>query len=386
LPRIAFYAHDTYGLGHLSRCLKLAEAMVGELPGIEALVLSGSPWHHRFRPPAGVSVLPLPPVVKRGRGVYAPRDATLSLRRVLASRQRRMRSALEQFRPDLLVVDNVPCGLQREILPALRWQKRRPGTRAVLALRDVLDEATAVAEEWERAGAAEPLTELYDEVWVFGDDEDARWLIRGGPLAAAANKVRACGHLGRRHGGRGSSVGERRWPPRHWPRVLVTGGGGGDAPPLVRSYLAVLRRYRPRLTSRLVLGPDYPLSDLPEMSAGQAEVTTFEPRLADWMAASDVVVSMAGYNTVCEIVESGRRAVLVPRVWPRQEQWLRALRWQRQGRVRVIHPSRLSARALWHEIEQVLAEPSPEPLSLGGGVVAAGRAARLLESGGTSWV
>jgi len=248
----------------------------------------------------------------------------------------------------------------------------------------VLDEPGVVAEEWTRAGALEPLTELYDEIWVFGDAYDARDLAEMGPLAAAADKVRACGHLGRRRAGLPPVLGGRWQEPRRRPLVLVTGGGGGDAPPLVRSYLEALRRYRPRFTSRLVLGPDYPAADLRAVPGAATEVRSFEPRLANWLAASDVVVSMAGYNTVCEILESGRRAVLVPRVWPRQEQWLRALRWQRQGRVRVIHPGRLNARALWREIERVLAEPSPVPLSLGGGAVAAGRAARLLESGGRS--
>lgn len=380
LPKVAFYAHDTYGLGHLSRCLKLAEAFAAELPGVEGVILSGSPWHRLFAAPEGFRVVPLPPVVKRGRGDYAPRDRSLSLRRVLAARARRLSSTLEQLRPDLLVVDNVPCGLHREILPALRSCKRRRGARAVLALRDVLDRPAVIADEWARAGALEPLTDLYDEIWVFGDDFDARGLIAGGPLAAAADKVRACGHLGRRRAGLPARAGGRRRSAGR-PLVVVTGGGGGDAPPLVRSYLEALRRFRPRLTSRLVLGPDYPAAEVGEVPGASTEVRAFEPLLASWLVASDLVVSMAGYNTVCEILESGRRAVLVPRVWPRQEQWLRALRWQRRGRVRVIHPDRLSARALWNEIEGVLAEPPPAPLTLGGGAVAAGRAARLLQRG-----
>lgn len=383
MPRVAFYAHDTYGLGHLSRCLKLAEAFAGELPEVRGVILSGSPWHGLFTPPPGFRLVPLPPVIKRDRGVYAPRDASLSLRRVLAARARRIRATLEEFRPDLLVVDNVPCGLEREVLPALRRFKRRPGARAVLSLRDVLDRPAVVADEWERAGALEPLTELYDEVWVFGDASDARSLAASGPLAAAADKVRACGHLGRRRAGL-RPTDDRSQEPRRRPLVLVTGGGGGDAPPLVRSYLEALRRYRPPLTSRLVLGPDYPVAAVTPVAGSRAEVRAFEPRLANRLAASDVVVSMAGYNTVCEILESGRRAVLVPRVWPRQEQWLRGLRWQRQGRVRVIHPSRLSARTLWREIERVLADEAPEPMALAGGAVAAGRAARLLQSGGMS--
>ena len=73
LPRVAFYAHDTYGLGHLSRCLKLAEAFAAELPEVRGVILSGSPWHGLFTPPTGFRVVPLPPVIKRAQGIYAPR-------------------------------------------------------------------------------------------------------------------------------------------------------------------------------------------------------------------------------------------------------------------------------------------------------------------------
>ncbi len=400
MARIAFYAHDTYGLGHLNRCLKLAGAFARRLAGVEGLVLTGTAWPGLFAPPAGFRLVPLPPVVKSGRGTYASRDGRTSLFARLAARRRLIGEALERFVPDLVVVDNVPCGLHREILPALRRHRARPGARAVLALRDVLDRPAAVAAEWEQSGAAEPLAELYDEVWLFGDTTDARRLLegdppagdhapfpdrqpcsRGGPLGEAARKLRPCGRLGRETGGPA-----RSWasPRRGRPLVVVTGGGGGDAPPLVRSYLEALRRYRPRLTSRVVLGPDFPLRELPGEAGRAVVVKAFEPRLARWLEGADLVVSMAGYNTVCEILESGSRAVLVPRVWPREEQLIRTRRWGAAGRVRWIHPRDLTPAALWEAIEGSLAQPRPAPEVLAGGAVAAARAARLLGAAGGS--
>jgi predicted glycosyltransferase len=38
------------------------------------------------------------------------------------------------------------------------------------------------------------------------------------------------------------------------------------------------------------------------------------------------VVAMAGYNTFCEILSLDKRAILVPRVLPRREQVMRAMR------------------------------------------------------------
>ena len=41
-------------------------------------------------------------------------------------------------------------------------------------------------------------------------------------------------------------------------------------------------------------------------------------------AEADMVVSMAGYNTVCELLSFGRNAILVPRAEPVKEQLIRA--------------------------------------------------------------
>jgi len=38
------------------------------------------------------------------------------------------------------------------------------------------------------------------------------------------------------------------------------------------------------------------------------------------------VVAMAGYNTFCEILSFDKRAILIPRVRPRREQVMRAMR------------------------------------------------------------
>jgi predicted glycosyltransferase len=48
------------------------------------------------------------------------------------------------------------------------------------------------------------------------------------------------------------------------------------------------------------------------------------------------VVAMGGYNTFCEILSLDKRAILIPRVKPRQEQLLRANRAAEMGLVRTL--------------------------------------------------
>jgi predicted glycosyltransferase len=70
------------------------------------------------------------------------------------------------------------------------------------------------------------------------------------------------------------------------------------------------------------------------------------------MDAADVVVSMGGYNTICEILTLRKRAVVVPRTRPVQEQLIRAERMARLGLMRVIHPAMLGASRLMSVVRE----------------------------------
>jgi len=89
---------------------------------------------------------------------------------------------------------------------------------------------------------------------------------------------------------------------------------------------------------------------------------------------------MAGYNTVAELVAHRRRALVVPRVYPRREQWLRARALERLGLLRSIELEGLTPAGLLEAIRAGLdrAPPSRLPLDFGGLRRITQRAARLL--------
>jgi predicted glycosyltransferase len=63
---------------------------------------------------------------------------------------------------------------------------------------------------------------------------------------------------------------------------------------------------------------------------------TFDTRLERLMAGATGVVAMGGYNTFCEILTFDKPAVLVPRRYPRAEQYIRAAHAERLGLVRML--------------------------------------------------
>jgi predicted glycosyltransferase len=362
--RILYYSHDSYGLGHLRRTLALAHHVRAKLPDATQLIVSGAAHTDGWSLPAGADWLKLPALVKAGSGDYRPRSLECSLDSTLELRKDVVLAASQRFRPDFFVVDHVPDGLNGEALPALR-HAAASGTHLVFGLRDVLDSAQLVRRAWRKAHVHGLLDELYDRIVVYGDASVYDVVAEYKFSAAAARKTRYVGYLRapvpapmaavRRDYG----IGDARL-------VVVTAGGGGDGFPLLAAALDSLAATPlPETQVIAVCGPLMAEEERTELEraarrAPGVRLVTSVPDLADLVAAADAVISMAGYNTVREILTYGRSAFLVPRVQPRVEQLIRAEALERRGLVRVVHPAELTPKRLGAELRRLL-ESGPPP-------------------------
>src|SRR5207244_899530 len=71
---------------------------------------------------------------------------------------------------------------------------------------------------------------------------------------------------------------------------------------------------------------------------------------------ADRIIAMGGYNTVCEALSFEKHALIVPRVNPEPEQWIRAQRLRDLGLVDVLHPGALSPAAFTNWVAYITAE------------------------------
>jgi predicted glycosyltransferase len=62
---------------------------------------------------------------------------------------------------------------------------------------------------------------------------------------------------------------------------------------------------------------------------------------------------------VCEVLDAGRPALIVPRTKPRREQLIRAEALQRRGALSFLHPDLLSPQRLMAESSRLLTSPPP---------------------------
>jgi predicted glycosyltransferase len=68
---------------------------------------------------------------------------------------------------------------------------------------------------------------------------------------------------------------------------------------------------------------------------------------------------MGGYNSVCEVLSAGKRALIVPRVQPRTEQLIRAQRLEALGLAEMLHPGLVTPESLGDWLASDVAEPIP---------------------------
>jgi predicted glycosyltransferase len=337
------------GLGHLRRNLRLAETL-GESPlAATSLLVTGAHEANFFAMPPRVGVLTLPRLAKDESGAYTSGHLDMSLDGLLRLRAEAIRSALDAFAPNLVVVDKAPTGAFGEMLPALRRLRRR-GVKLVLGVRDILDEPECTRREWGDAATQRALHDLYDQIWVYGDPRVYDPAREYGWASAVAAKVRYTGYLQQPRGAAGgdgcAQESLRETKRRH---VVCSVGGGQDGWELAQAFVDGLPNTAWRGT--LITGPYMPdehVERLRQSAAGRSnlELVRFSADAERLLRSADKLVSMGGYNSICELLSFGKPALVAPRVKPRLEQWIRAERLAALGLIDVVHPDRLSAQAL----------------------------------------
>lgn len=337
--RVLIYSHDSYGLGHLSRCRAIAHALVAGYKKASVIILSGSPVAGSFTFRNRVTVALVAGVIKLRNSEYAPLDPGADIAGTMALRAASIRDTVESFRPQLFIVDKEPTGLRGEVLEALAIAKAQ-GTRLVLGLRDVMDDPARLLAEWERKHSLNALRDLYDDIWIYGLSRIYEPL-QGLPLPQAVrDKIVYTGYLRRETPAHGAPPRLRGITDR--PYLLVTTGGGDDGAELVdwvlRAYEYDASLSYPAL---VVLGPFMPAdrrAEFLERAArlGRVAAIDFHPGLETLIDRAAGVVAMGGYNTFCEVLSLDKRALIVPRTEPRLEQFIRAERAASLGLVGML--------------------------------------------------
>jgi len=340
LSKVLLYSHDTYGMGHLRRNLAIARQLLEGPAGTRVVLATGSPVLDRVARPAGLVCVQLPPVVKTGCDEYRSLENNVSLSLVGRARSAVLSDIVIRWQPDALLVDHAPHGMKGELLAVFdTLRSRSPQTKVVLGLRDILDEPAQVRATWEAEGIYDTLNTVYDRVVVYGDRNVFDLARSYGIPEPLASRVEYCGYV---TGGRPERTIRPTGLSADGDFVLGTVGGGGDGVDVL--IATVHAAIAAGLEAVLCTGPLMSDSDrrlLHDVTEGRPGIMVVE-HLTDLAAVANgarCVVTRGGYNTLCELINLAVPTVVVPRVWPRQEQLLRSRAFAERGLVRLVEPN-----------------------------------------------
>ena len=421
-PRIALYSHDTMGLGHIRRNTLLAQSLIAPPLSADVLLVSGIRESGAFALPRGIDSITLPAYQKQPDGTYRSRSLGLPLEALIELRAQTILAALTAFAPQLFVVDNVPRGALSEldtVLPVLRAR----GTRIILGLRDIIDTPDTVARQWERLRNDEALQAHFDGIWIYGDTRlydtigaygldrlkglritpvgylDASLRNEGGAspepgiepagetdhagaghdaatagTATASATTASATTAGTATSGTAATGGtEARSaapaassasPHDASPFVRCMMGGGQDGLALAEAFArAPLPGGWRGLNLTRAKMPPAARARLQALVAERPalQLMAFSSQPLELIRAASAVVAMAGYNSTMEVLALEKHTLLVPRVVPREEQWLRASRLADLGLVHCLHPDELSPGRVGEWLAHTATGTAPRP-------------------------
>ena len=339
LRRILVYTHNSIGLGHAVRTMAVIDGLRAALPGADFLAISGTSAPQIFLS-EGIEIVKLPGIRRDLEAPGTPYRSrllrTLDLREVSAWRERLIRDCLEGFGPDAVLVEHSLAGLMDEALPILA--ARYAGAPFVLAhlSRGIYRQEPCLLAPAADCPGLPPglhLSRLYDRFYVMEERavvDVNREYYGGDPVVEDRilylGRIAAC------------NAGERTRQDEVMaslglsgrPFFLVSLGRHGLVAELHRTIVGALRRVDAQAGRDILVAPDPYLrpDELAEVRAlvreAGARVLPFVPRLAGLVAAADLVICRAGYNTINDILLSGVPALVIPERHPSREQERRA--------------------------------------------------------------
>ncbi len=367
-PRIVLYSHDTMGLGHVRRNLLLAHAFSKSQFEPDILLMTGIPEAARFSKPRGVDCVVLPSLYKEKDGAYRSRNLRMPLSEIVELRRKILYTSISTFDPNVLIVDGVPWGAVNELDLTLKHLHQKGNTICILGMRDVWDEPRVIRREWNQRRNNEAIRRYYSQIWIYGDSRVYNAIQEYGLPPDIASKVVYTGYLNsttrldsmvkyeKQFAGVGLSL-------PNAPFVLCLMGGGQDGIKLAEAFI---NAELPTGSDAIVVTGPHMDSDVSERLRRQIEgnryryftVVDFLVEPTQLIQRADCVVSMGGYNTICEIMSFGKRALVVPRVIPRKEQLIRAQRMHELGIVDVLHPDDLAPTAITRWLQYNMGKPA----------------------------
>ncbi len=310
--------------------------------------------------PYGLDFIKLPSILKVHTGVWKPRTLNLKEEAFRNLRVSLLKAAVKEFQPDVILVDYTPKGVWNELEPIfarLKQQQRSP--MLILGLRDILDIPAEVRKVWEREGNYDFINKYYDKVLIYGIPE----VFDTARAYGLNGKATYCGYICSEPSFESRESFRKKFGVGKEKLIVIAAGGGYDAFPTMNLVVAALKEVFQKTCGKAIFitGPlmnpenlerlEYQAKKLPIEILHHADTTSC-------LNSADLVITMAGYNTLMDSLLLGKDVIVIPRKGPSAEQRMRAEIFAERGWITTLKPSEeLSVEELSKTVLQRLHKP-----------------------------
>ena len=354
-PRILYYVQHLLGVGHVFRTMRVVSALVQRGLAVD-LVYGGIQLPDFDAQGANVHFLPSLVSSKGDFSSLLGEDGSPASDHYKEDRRDRLLALLAGVKPDIVVTEAFPFGRRQmhfELLPfmdAIQDMVHRP--LVFCSIRDILQTGNKPKKDLQ---TVDLVSRYFDGVLVHGD-RDLIPLSETFPFADdLTDKVFYTGIV----------APEIRSAPPEIFDVVVSAGGGLLGRELIEASLLAKTAGSMKDASWCVLtGPYLEPSEFDRLKGVASSDTVFRdfmPNLHETLAKAQMSISLAGYNTVADLMSAGCRAIIAPQWNDKEtEQLQRAELLAKRGLVEMIGHEDKNAPALAAAIDRVLDRPVPD--------------------------
>ncbi len=341
MKRLMFYCQHILGMGHLVRSTEIVRGLMKDF---HVCFINGGEVVQGFKIPSGVDVINLP-AIKTDTEFQTLQvvDSTYSLEEVKEIRQQKLLQILDEFQPDVLMIELFPFGRRRfsfELIPLLeRVRHQSPTTKIVCSLRDIVVNHKNPIKHEEKV--CNLINQYFDLLLIHGDPQFKPLEETFSRVADLECEVYYTGYVVQPQ--------PKKILIANQPLILVSVGGGRFGHELLECVIKAAPMIQKTLphTIQMFTGPFMPddkFNQLQTMAkdSHNLKIERYTPNLLQYMCQADISISMSGYNTTMNILTSGVRAMILPFTGNNdQEQKLRATKLEKLGVVDMIRPEEL---------------------------------------------
>ncbi|MBI9077038.1 MAG: glycosyl transferase [Desulfatibacillum sp.] len=385
--KVLFYCQHVLGMGHFFRSLEIVKALKGH----EVILVSGGP-------PVDI---PLPAHVKEVRlpGLAMDEDfsrlfamdAGRDVEEVKHERISILHRIFVKERPDLFLVELYPFGRKAfrfELDPILHGirQGDLPPCKVVCSLRDILvEKRDPTAYEARVTGI---LNQFFDGLAVHSDPALVSLDDTFSSLDKITAPVRYTGFVTSKPppGARERVRKTLGIGPDH-KLIVASAGGGKVGLPLLSPLVKAFKEQAPsNWILQVFTGPFLDTQDyksLKNFSGENLIIERFSDDFLAWLAAADLSISMAGYNTCMNLLAAQTPSLVFP-FEQNREQLMRARKLEALGALEILGDIDLEAAKLIPRIVRMLEKGRADfvQVNLDGAEETARWAENLVQRGG----